>query len=184
MALAARSWTPEPLCATEVDAIAAQAVRYGSEGFVKLPHKLLDSPAWRALAPPAHDIILMAFRRYVGNSDEYIALTPADFAGREGFGTGRTFYRHRNAAIASGILVLVCEGGMTQTGRKPDLFAIAPQWHHDASAKYQKDTMRKVSKRHPYIDKQAVGFSGTASIALGSDGAGGREPNPKTEKAA
>ncbi len=42
-----------PLCALEVDTIAARAVGYGSDGFVKLPHKLLDSPQWRALPPPS-----------------------------------------------------------------------------------------------------------------------------------
>lgn len=116
------------LGADEVDAIAARAVAYGSDGFAMLPHKLLDSPEWKALPPAAHDVIVTAFRRYNGTNGDNIALTWADFEGREGFGQKGTFYRHRARAVASGILQRSREGRNGQTGRKPDLFSIAPQW--------------------------------------------------------
>ncbi|MGH8147568.1 MAG: DNA-primase RepB domain-containing protein [Rhodanobacteraceae bacterium] len=125
-----------PLGADEVDTIAARAIGYGSEGFAMLPHKLLDSPEWKALPPAAHDVILTAFRRYNGANADNIALTWADFQGREGFGQKGTFYRHRQRAVASGILRQARKGQNGQTGRKPDLFSIAPQWLlHSASVK-------------------------------------------------
>ena len=125
-----------PLGADEVDTIAARAVGYGSDGFAMLPHKLLDSPEWKALPPAAHDVIVTAFRRYNGANGDNIALTWTDFEGREGFGQKGTFYRHRARAVASGILQRSREGRNGQTGRKPDLFSIAPRWlAHSASIK-------------------------------------------------
>lgn len=88
------------LCASEVDTIAARAVGYGSDGFMQLPHKLLDSPQWKALPPPVHDIILMAFRRFDGFNNGNIALTWEDFDGRPGMSES-TFKRHRQHAVAS-----------------------------------------------------------------------------------
>jgi len=155
-----------PLCATEVDTIAAQAIGYGSNGFRILTDALLDSKEWKALAPAAHDIILMAYRRYNGDPLGKIALTFDDFAGRPGFNDRTTFYRHRDAAIASGILVRLSEGRNTQTGRTPDLFAIAPKWLRDTSAKSGIPTLRMVGKPYSYIDRQ---LSSTSA----SDGADG-----------
>jgi len=117
-----------PLCATEVDTIAARASAYGSQGYAALPHVLLDSPQWQALPPPAHDVILTAFRRFNGSNNGNIALAWSDFEGRAGFAKKDTFYRHRALAVQAGILQHVCEGRNTQHGRKPDLFAIPPQW--------------------------------------------------------
>lgn len=120
-----------PLCASEVDEIAKRAVNYGSDGFALLPHKLLDSRAWRALTPRAHDVILTAFRRYDGSNNGNIALTWEDFEGRPGFGGRNAFYgKHgaRRAVIESGILELCSEGTNSQRGRKADLFRIADAW--------------------------------------------------------
>lgn len=116
-----------PLSAEEVEDIVSRAVTYGSEGFATLPHKLLDSLEWKALPPAAHDIVLMAYRRYDG-TNAGIALTYADFAGALGFAKKDTFYKHRSAVLQAGILRRVCSGSNTQTGRKPDLFAIASKW--------------------------------------------------------
>lgn len=117
-----------PLCATEVNTIAARASAYGSQGYAALPHVLLDSPQWQALPPPAHDVILTAFRRFNGSNNGNIALAWSDFEGRAGFAKKDTFYRHRALAVQAGILQHTCEGRNTQHGRKPDLFAIPPQW--------------------------------------------------------
>lgn len=144
-----------PLGADEVDGIAGRAVGYGSDGFAMLPHSLLDSPEWKALPPPAHDIVLTAFRRYNGANNRNIALTWADFDGRPGFGQKHTFYRHRARAVASGILQTASEGSNTQRGKKPDLFAIAPQWIIPPVSK--KAPCASVEKVHPYIDKQSLG---------------------------
>lgn len=117
-----------PLSADEVDRIAVRAVRYGSEGYVTLPHALLDSPEWKALPPATHEVILTAFRRFNGANNGNIALTWADFEGREGFAKKDTFYRHRRLAVSAGILWRSREGKNGQKGRKPDLFGIRPRW--------------------------------------------------------
>lgn len=150
-----------PLGADEVDNIAAQAIRYGSDGFVLLPHKLLDSPEWKALPAGAHDVILTAFRRYNGANADNIALTWGDFEGREGFAKKHTFYRHRARAVASGILKLANEGRNGQTGRKPDLFAISPKWLRLPPVP-KREPGPSVEKVHPYLDKQSC-----AAVASG-----------------
>jgi hypothetical protein len=122
-----------PLGADEVDTIAARAVGYGSKGFAMLPHTLLDSREWCELPPTAHDVILLAFRRHDSTNNGNIALTWADFSGREGFRKKDTFYNARSAAVAAGILKLTQAHRNTQSGRKPDLFAIAPHWLREVS---------------------------------------------------
>lgn len=117
-----------PLCASEVDTIAANASRQGSDGFAMLPHVLLDSAEWKASARSVHEIVLTAFRRFDGNSEGCVALTWQDFEGRDGFSRKATFYAMRNAAVAAGFIELASEGRTTQVGRKPDLFRIASQW--------------------------------------------------------
>lgn len=143
-----------PLCASEVDAIAAQASGYGSEGFMLLTHKLLDSPEWRALPPPAHDVILTAFRRFDGFNNGNIALTWVDFEGRPGFGDKHTFYRHRSRALASGIL-LARPGKSAQRGRTADLFRIADRWLPEHLV-CKTQPCASVQIAYPYIDKQDV----------------------------
>jgi hypothetical protein len=143
------------LCATDVDAIVAQACSYGSDGFAMLPHKLLDSPEWKALTPAAHDIIVTAFRRYDSTNNGNIALTwEGDFEALPSFGAKRRFYRHRTAAVRSGILLRVKQGANTQGGRKPDLFAIAQKWLKAVSPGSKRKPCASVQKVHPYIDKQ------------------------------
>ena len=144
------------LGADEVDGIAARAIGYGSEGFAMLPHKLLDSPEWKALAPRAHDIVLTAFRRYDGSNNGNIALTWDDFDGLPGFGKKDTFYKHRKRAVSAGVLLAVSEGRNKQTGKAPDLFGIADCWLPHDSASPKKGTLRQSQKRNPYIDKQGV----------------------------
>lgn len=148
-----------PLCASEVDSIAAQAIGYGSDGFMRLPHKLLDSPQWKALPPASHDVILTAFRRFDGGNNGNIALTWADFAGRPGFSDKHTFYRHRRRALASGILRTM-QGRNAQRGRTADLFAIADDWL-PTSPVCKTQPGPSVQIPNPYIDKQAIGVEGS-----------------------
>jgi len=152
-----------PLGADEVDTIVTQATGYGSEGFAMLPHKLLDSREWKALPPRAHDIILLAFRRYgPATAQAGFALTWADFAGRPGFAKKDTFYTARGQAVASRILLLLREARNTQTGCTPDLFTIAP---HFASP--EKVTLRQSRKSTPLHIRTALdaGVSCRASDA-------------------
>ena len=149
-----------PLCATEVDAIAARAMEYGSGGFVKLPHRLLDSPQWQALTPEAHEIILIAFRRFDGFNNGRIALTWGDFDGRPGIGGRRAFYRHRRSAVASGILRVRAEGRNRQAGRTADLFTIADQWL-PAPPVSKNELGPSVQNGHPYIDELSLGVEGS-----------------------
>ena len=146
-----------PLGADEVDTIAARAVAYGSDGFATLPHRLLDSPEWKALPPAAHDVILLAFRRFDGFNNGNIALTFADFAGRDGFAKPDTFREHRKAAVHSGILLQTRLPRNTQRGRKPGLYAIAERWIAVDSARPNKRVLRQTQKGNTYIDKQSFG---------------------------
>ncbi|MBW8312591.1 MAG: primase C-terminal domain-containing protein [Rhizobium sp.] len=143
-----------PLGATEVERIAARAHSYGSNGFVQLPHQLLDSLEWKALPPPAHDIVLMAFRRFDGSNNGNIALTWSDFADRPGFSDKKTFYRHRRRALASKILI-ARQAGNGRNGRTPDLIAIADHWLPGPVCKSQPGPSTQISDL--YIDKQSVG---------------------------
>ena len=95
----------------------------------------------------------MAFRRWDGSENGF-ALIWEDFEGREGFGSKDTFVRHRKAATDAGFLVRIAEARSSQTGRKPDLFAIAHRWRF---AKSENQTLRKVRNSDPYIDKHLRG---------------------------
>jgi hypothetical protein len=144
-----------PLCATEVDDIAANASSYGSDGFAMLPHKLLDSPEWKSLAPAAHDVVLTAFRRYNGTNNGNIALTwKGDFDQLPGFGKKEKFYEHRKAAVNAGFLLFASKGRNSQTGRRPDLFAIPPRWIRAISPVRKEEPGASTEKVDPYIDKQ------------------------------
>lgn len=117
-----------PLSNSEVDTIASNATKYGSAGFICVPHALYDSKQWKALNPTAQAIVLEAFRRFDGSNNNRLSLTWADFEGREGFGKDRTFYRARAAAVDAGLLVQTADAAITQKGRKPCLFGISGQW--------------------------------------------------------
>lgn len=164
-----------PLCAREVDAIAANASRYGSDGFVALPHHLLDSPEWKAQPPAVHDVVLLAFRRWDG-SETGFALTWEDVAGRAGFGSDQTFRNARRAAINAGFIVRTEAMRVTQSGRKPDLFTIAERWRH-GSATGDFHRLRKHQISPPYIDTQLCGQSGDEGHETAK-----REPKPHPPK--
>ena len=115
-----------------------------------------DSPEWKALTPAAHDVILMAFRRYDGTNRRRIAVTPNDFEGRPGFAKKDTFYNAREAVLRSGILLFASKGRNTQTGRTPDLFEIPAKWLREHSASPEIVTLRQSRKGDPYIDKQSL----------------------------
>ncbi|HET9047736.1 MAG TPA: DNA-primase RepB domain-containing protein [Chiayiivirga sp.] len=164
-----------PLCAREVDAIAANASRYGSDGFVALPHHLLDSPEWKAQPPAVHDVVLLAFRRWDG-SETGFALTWEDVAGRAGFSSRDTFFRARAAAIDAGFIVRTAAMRVTQSGRKPDLFTVAERWRH-GFAKTENQSLRKDRKSDSYIDKQCMANQGVKGTMTAK-----REPKPHPPK--
>ena len=120
--------TQSPLCASEVDAIAANACHYGSTGFAMLPHSLTDSPEWKAAGPHVHDVVMMALRRFDGRDDCTFALTMGDFVAWEGFASDRTLGRYRLAAVNAGFLILAKAARNAREGRTPNLYAIAPRW--------------------------------------------------------
>lgn len=148
-----------PLCATEVDTIAMRAIGYGSDGFRILPDRLLDSLEWRALPPPPHDVILAAYRRFDGFNNGNIALPWSDFKDRDGFRNEAAFYRHRAAAVQSGILVESRKATHTQHGITPTLYAIAERFLQ-VSLTADCGSSATATIRMPYIDKQVVGSKG------------------------
>jgi hypothetical protein len=104
--------------------------------------------------------VLTAFRRYNGFNNGNIALTWDDFKGRPGFARKATFYRHRRSAIESRILHSRT-GRNTQRGKRPDLFAIAPQWIRSPVAKLK--PCASSENVHSYIDEQLLGACGVAA---------------------
>lgn len=111
-----------PLCATEVDQIVSSALASSANGFIILPHKLLDSREWKQLPAASHRIILTAYRRYDGSNNGNIALPWSEFEGLPGFSRDKTFYSHRDRAVQSGILIQVGRSG------RAALYAINPKW--------------------------------------------------------
>lgn len=117
-----------PLCASEVDRISARASDYGSDGHIHLSHKLWDSALWKRLAPATRIVIMAAFRRYDGSNNGDIALTARDFSDDTGFARPSTLGKHIRAAVTAGVLIQTSPATNGQTGRKPALYAIAPEW--------------------------------------------------------
>jgi hypothetical protein len=150
-----------PLDATEVDAIALRAIAYGSEGFAMLPHKLLDSPEWRALAPAAQCIVVAALRRFDGSNNGNIALPWTDFKDSDGYRNEGVFYRHRIAAVQSGILIESRKATHTQQGITPTLYAISERFLR-VSLPAQSAVSATCTFWQPYIDKQSCAVGGVA----------------------
>jgi hypothetical protein len=143
------------LGADEVDTICEHATGYGSDGFLILAHKLLDSPGWRSLSPSAQAIALVAVRR--GGNDAPFALAASDFAGLPGFCNRGAFYRHRKELLRVGLLQVAQHGRRTQHGCAPDLYLVATAARHGSlSAKREPSEVlaaqsRKVPKRNPAL---------------------------------
>lgn len=139
-----------PMCASEVDSIAASASAYGSDGFVRLPNALLDSAAWQALPVHSLPIVLGAYRQLNDHNNGKIALPWSDFKGRHGLMRSATFYRHRAHVVNAGVLILTEAGGFTQQGKKPSLFAIPTKFlpaSHGARSAPSASNPRRASKK-------------------------------------
>ncbi|MDE2088070.1 MAG: primase C-terminal domain-containing protein [Xanthomonadaceae bacterium] len=117
-----------PLCATEVDTIAANASAYGSNGFAMLPHALLDSPAWKSLPPASVPVVVAAYRQLNSHNNGNIALPWPDFKGQHGIERPTTFYRYVACVVDAGVLIRTGGGKMTQRGKQPARFAIAAEF--------------------------------------------------------
>lgn len=114
-----------PLCASEVDAIVVSACEYGSQGYIKLPHTLVDSPEWRDLPHPARSIVTAAMRRFNGSNDGDISLPYEDF--RDEFGN-KLFYKMRAKAVKAGFLRVTRKCSYSKQGGKlADLFGLGVQ---------------------------------------------------------
>lgn len=113
-----------PLGADEVDAIAARATGYGSDGFAMLPHTLLDSPAWLALPAASCAIVLAFYRRFDGSNNGRLCVSWSDFDGHHGISTSKRFNRYRRLAVLAGFLIQTEAPRNRQTGRVPGMYAI------------------------------------------------------------
>lgn len=165
-----------PLGADEVDAIAAQASGYGSNGFAMLPHKLIDSRELNALPLPSRWIIVTAFRRYDGTSAG-VALTHADCRDIPGCAHHNDFMRFRALAVASGILECKRKGAMTRDGRTPNLYAINHLYL--PSHGYRNGTYAHGYRNGtPYVDIQ-----GREKRELGRDGGTSKTRTARTKVA-
>lgn len=125
-----------PLCASEVDTIAAQASGYGSQGFALLPHALLDSPEWLALPAASCAIVLAFYRRFNGSNNGRLCAPWSDFKGQHGIDTSRRFYAYLRRAVSAGFLIPTAEPRNGQMGRIPAMYAIPEKY------------LAQVSKQH------------------------------------
>lgn len=113
-----------PLCATEVDAIVASAIGYGPSGYLNLPIRVFDCPAYRKLSHAARTVTAAAYRRYNGQNNGAIALPFSEFAAE--FSRSQTFYKARAEAVRSGLLRRVRKRRYHEWGgRQPDLYEVA-----------------------------------------------------------
>lgn len=125
-----------PLCASEMHTIASQASRYGSQGFAKLPHSVLDSPAWLALPAASCAIVLAFYRRFNGSNNGRLCVSWKDFQGQHGIDTSRRFYSYLRRAVSAGFLIQAAGPRNGQTGRVPAMYAIPDKY------------LAQVSKQH------------------------------------
>lgn len=131
-----------PLGADEVDAIAARATGYGSDGFAMLPHALLDSPAWLALPAASCAIVLAFYRRFDGSNNGRLCVSWSDFEGHHGIGTSRRFYRYLRLAVLAGFLIQTEAPRNRQTGRVPGMFAIPEPYLAQVSKQHMGPTVK------------------------------------------
>lgn len=144
-----------PLCATEVDAIAARAIRYGSQGYRFLADALFDALARSGLPLPVRWIVLTALRRFDGFNNGNIALTWQDCKDIPGCKDESSFRRHRTQAAASGFLIVAQEPKLTRDGRTPTLYAIPSQYLPSLTG--QNTPLAHTGRNTPsYIDKQSL----------------------------
>lgn len=113
-----------PLCATEVDAIVASAVRHGPSGFLNLPLQVFDSNVYRQLSHAARTLAAAAYRRYNGENNGDIALSFSDFPLE--FSRRETFYAARAEVVAAGLLRRVRKRCYIEgVGWRPDVYEVA-----------------------------------------------------------
>jgi hypothetical protein len=160
-----------PLCATEVDTIAASASRYGAKGCAMIPRELVYSQVWKQLPNAARTVVMLAYCRDDGSDGCTFALTETDFAGYSEIGSDNTLRKARRAAVASGILVPTAEPRSTQAGRIPAMYAIAPKWRFRQPQKVRHAPTAKSASLHSL---QPLGSSFSLSP----------ESTPETDKAA
>jgi hypothetical protein len=125
-----------PLCASEVDTIAMRASDYGSQGFAKLSHALLDSSEWLALPAASCAIVLAFYRRFDGSNNGRLCIPWSDFQGQHGIDTSRRFYSYLRRAVSANLLIQTAGPRNSQSGRTPAMYAIPDQY------------LAQVSKQH------------------------------------
>ena len=157
-----------PLCASEVDVVAARASGYGSQGFDRLPHALTDSPVWSSLPPAACVIVLAFHRRFDGFNNGRLCVAWSDFEGRHGMANSGSFYAHLRRIVNAGILIKTVDSKRTQTGTAPAMYAIADPYLPVSrsalsapSAECSKSTIKQITALSVFKAFKAPGATGT-----------------------
>lgn len=154
-----------PLCASEVDLVAANASAYGSERFFIVSHKLFDSSEFKRLRSASREIVFTALRRFNGSNNGNITLTHADCRDIQGCADEDAFIGHRARAVTSGILIVAEQGRMTRHGKTPNLYALAPAYLHQSHTPQNTGLAHTPRNTGSYINKQYRGSSGVATVA-------------------
>ncbi len=139
-----------PLCATEVDAIVTSAQERSGGGFTAVPNAVWDSHAFQTLAAHGQRVVLQSYRRFNGHNNGKISCAVSDFEMAPD-----TFYKHRAAAYASGLIYPTRIGSdhIGVDGRKAcDLIAIRYTWAEGQLVTCSlKPAVPKNLERSPYL---------------------------------
>lgn len=100
-----------PLAVSEVEEVNASAYSRPNDGEVRIPHWLIDSPAFQGLSYGAQMLLVHVLRRRDSFNDGRISLSHKELA--PWFGRSQTFYQYRTEVESAGFLEL------TQPHQKP-----------------------------------------------------------------
>ena len=117
--------TSEPLPTEEMDELVNRAYSYETDGFSKIPHRIIDLPAFNALSAAAAKLFLYAMRRH--RPEKEFALPHSEFTDIVGLKNKQQFNKARDKLIDAGFLVRTRQhvASLDPDGRRCALYRIA-----------------------------------------------------------
>jgi hypothetical protein len=117
--------TSEPLPDEEVQELVDRAYSYETKGFSKIPHRIVDTPAFEALSGAASKLFFYAMRRHLPGKE--FALPYSEFAHVAGLKNKQQFSKARDELIDAGFLVRTRQHvtSLDVGGRRCALYRIA-----------------------------------------------------------
>ena len=110
-----------------------------NELFVKLPHRLLDSPAWQDLSPRAKDIFIRLNRKYNGHNNGDLSMPLSELKRKRVACSSQTLTKALDELWSHGFIVLTREGSFGAS-RICNLWAVTTSPIHENYEKGIKGT--------------------------------------------